>query len=41
VILINKKNDLKLEKFQETQIKESGLRIVEAEEALREADARH
>lgn len=36
-----KQNQRKLEQAKETQLKESGQRIIEAEEALRENDLRH
>lgn len=41
VVLINKKHEQKLSQKYEESLKESGLRIVEAEEAVKEVDAQH
>lgn len=38
---MSKQNDKKLEKTQEVNLKESGLRIVEVEETLKECQSRH
>jgi hypothetical protein len=41
LIVREKQTERTLEKIKESQLKESGLRIVEAEEAIKEAEQRH